>query len=364
MLMIKRRITRQVKVRDVPIGGAAPVVIQSMTNTPTTDIDATLKQVERLSTAGCEIVRIAVPDRKAVKAFVEIRKQTDVPLVADIHFQYRFAIDAIEAGADKVRINPGNIGSEERVKAVVDAAKCAGIPIRIGVNSGSLEKDLLNKFGGPTAEALVESALGYVRMMERLSFEEFILSIKAADILTTIYACRLLAGQCTFPQHIGITESGTIRSGSIRSSVGLGILLADGIGDTIRISLSGDPVEEMYVAGEILKSLNLAEGPVVIACPTCGRTQIDVASLAQKVEEMVAGISMPVKIAVMGCVVNGPGEAREADVGITGGKGMGIIFKHGKELERVKEEKLLDALWKHIQEIIDERNIEPILHLH
>lgn len=353
--MITRKKTRQVTVRKIPIGGDAPVVVQSMTNTSTDDVEATLEQIERLTQAGCQLVRVALPDQKAVKAFARIRRQTDVPLIADIHFQYRYAIAAIEAGADKVRINPGNIGSEERVKAVVDAAKQAHIPIRIGVNSGSLQKDLLKKYGGPTPQALAESALLYLQMMKRFSYEDIVISIKATDVLTTVAACRLLAQQCDVPQHIGITESGTIRTGSIRSSVGLGILLAEGIGDTIRVSLCGDPVAEIYVAQEILKSLGLASGPVVIACPTCGRTQIGVASLAEKVESMVSGIDMPIKIAVMGCIVNGPGEAREADIGITGGKGRGIIFKNGEEVERVTEEKLLAALDKYIQELVNER---------
>ena len=351
--MINRKKTRQVKVRNVAIGGDAPVAIQSMTNTKTTDVEATLKQIEQLSDAGCAIVRVSIPDKESLAAFAGIRKQTDIPLVADIHFQYNLAIDAIKVGADKVRINPGNIGSKERVKAIIDAAEKAGIPVRIGVNSGSLEKSLLEKYGRPTPEALVESALGYVQMMEEFRFEDFVLSIKAADVITTIDACRLLATQCDYPQHIGITESGTVRTGAIRSSVGLGVLLAEGIGDTIRVSLSGDPVEEVYVAKEILKSLGLASGPVVIACPTCSRTQIDVAVLADKVEKMVAAITAPVKIAVMGCIVNGPGEAREADVGITGGKDSGVIFMQGEEVERVKEEELLDVLWKYIQKIVE-----------
>ena len=351
--MIKRKKTRQVKVRNVSIGGDAPVAVQSMTNTKTTDIAATLRQITQLTEAGCDIVRVGIPDKESLTAFTEIRRQTEIPVVADIHFQYKLAVGAIEAGADKVRINPGNIGSQERVKAVIDAAKKAGIPVRIGVNSGSLEKSILEKYGHPTPEALVESALGYVRMMERFTFKDFVLSIKATDVLTTVDACRLLASQCDYPQHIGITESGTVRSGAIRSSVGLGILLAEGIGDTIRVSLSGDPVEEIYAAKEILKSLGLASGPVVIACPTCSRTQIDVALLAEKVEKMVSGITTPIKIAVMGCIVNGPGEAREADVGITGGKGTGIIFMNGEEVEKVKEEELLDTLWKYIRKIVE-----------
>ncbi len=353
--MFKRKQTRQVKVKDVPIGGKSPVVIQSMTNTPTTDTEATLAQIKELTDAGCEIVRIAIPDQKSIKAFSTIRQSTDIPLIADIHFQYRYAIAAIEAGADKVRINPGNIGSKERVKAVIDAAKHANIPVRIGVNSGSLEKDLLQKYGGPSPEALVESALRYIQMMEGFNFENIVLSIKASDILTTVSACLLLSKSCRYPLHLGITEAGTIRSGSIRSSVGIGILLAQGIGDTIRISLSGDPVKEIYVAKEILKSLELASGPVVIACPTCGRTKMEVTHLAEKVEDMVSHITKPIKIAVMGCIVNGPGEAREADIGIAGGIKKGVIFKYGKEIAKVKEDDLLDTLWKHIQDIISSK---------
>ena len=353
--MFTRKKTRQVLVGNIPVGGKAPVVIQSMTNTPTTDIEATVQQIERLSEAGCKIVRCAIPDQKALRAFASIRNATDVPLVADIHFQYSYAIGAIEAGADKVRINPGNIGSRERVKAVIDAAKQARIPVRIGVNAGSLEKDLLKKFGGPSPEALTESALRYIRMMEDFNFSDIVLSIKASDVPTTVQSCILLSKACTYPLHLGITEAGTVRSGAIRSSVGIGILLARGIGDTIRVSLSGDPVREIFVAKEILKSLKLADGPVVIACPTCGRTQMAVTHLAEKVEDMVSHITVPIKIAVMGCVVNGPGEAREADIGIAGGKGKGVLFKQGKEIAKVKEEDLLETLWKHIQEIISSK---------
>ncbi len=353
--MIKRKHTRQINVKGILIGGGAPVVIQSMTNRLTTDIDATLEQIEALSFAGCEIVRVAVPDRKSAKAFEKIRKQTEVPLVADIHFQYRLAIAAIEAGADKVRINPGNIGSEIRVKAIVDAAKHAGIPIRIGVNSGSLEKGIIKKFGGPTPNALVESAMGYIRMMERFSFDDIVISIKATDIMTTCNACRLIAKECNYPMHIGITESGTVRSGSVKSSVGIGILLSHGIGDTIRVSLSGDPIKEVYVAKEILKSLGLMPGPIIISCPTCSRTQIDVATFAERVENRVSGISAPLKIAVMGCVVNGPGEAKEADIGIAGGKNRSNIFMHGKKVEQVDNKDALSALFKYIREIVKER---------
>lgn len=350
-----RKKTKQIIVRGVKIGGGSPVVIQSMTNTDISDTQATLGQIEALTKAGCRIVRIAVPDENAVVAFKIIRRQTNVPLVADIHFKYSLAIAAIEAGADKIRINPGNIGAEDRVKEVVQAARRAGIPIRIGVNSGSLEKNLLDKYGSPSPQALCESAVGYLAMMDRLDFSDIILSIKASDVATTIAACRLLADKTDFPQHIGITESGTVRSGAIRSAVGIGTLLAEGIGDTIRVSLAGNPVEEMFVAKELLKSLGLAQGPVVIACPTCGRTQIDVAQLAGKVEALVADVSKPIKIAVMGCVVNGPGEARDADIGIAGGRGEGLLFVKGNAIEKIKEEDMVKTLKRYIEEIIGEK---------
>jgi len=350
-LISERKKTKAISVRGIKIGGNAPVVIQSMTNTPSGDIDGTLKQIEKLTAAGCQIVRIAVPDENSVNSFKQIRKQTDVALVADIHFNYKLAIAAIEAGADKIRINPGNIGSDQRVKMVVDAAASANIPIRIGVNSGSLEKKLLQKYGGSSPEALLESAQNYISMMNSWNFQNIIISIKASDVLTTIRACRLLANHSDVPQHIGITESGTVRSGSIRSAVGIGTLLAEGIGDTIRVSLSGDPVEEIYVAKEILKSLDLMKGPVVIACPTCGRTQIDVASLASQVEQIISRIQVPIKIAVMGCVVNGPGEARDADIGIAGGKHEGLLFIKGEPVCKVPENELLGKF----REILDQQ---------
>jgi (E)-4-hydroxy-3-methylbut-2-enyl-diphosphate synthase len=339
-------------VRGVPIGGLHPVVIQSMTNTRTTDIDATLGQIERLAKAGCRIVRVTVPDEASAKAFGEIRRRTEMPLVADIHFHHTLAIAAIEAGADKIRINPGNIGSIDRVRAVIDVAAKARIPVRIGVNSGSLQKKIHEKYGSATPEALLESALDYVNMMESLGFHDLVLSIKASDVLTTIDACRLLAQKTDIPQHIGITESGTVRSGTIRSAVGIGTLLAEGIGDTIRVSLAGDPENEIPVAKEILKSLELLAGPVVIACPTCGRTNIDVEGLAQKVEAMTAGIEKKIKIAVMGCVVNGPGEARDADIGIAGGNGEGLLFVKGTVVAKVPEDKLLDALREEREKLI------------
>ena len=354
-IFIVRKSTRQIIVGGVQIGGGAPIVIQSMTNTPTTDVEKTLAQIGRLKDAGCRIVRVTVPDEASAQAFAEIRRQSPVPLVADIHFDYRLALAAIEAGADKIRINPGNIGSRERVKMVVDAARAAGIPIRVGVNAGSLEKAILERHGGPTPAALAESAVGYIRTMEDLGFTDVILSIKASDIPTTVSACRLLAAQTDIPQHIGITEAGTVRTGSIRSSVGLGLLLADGIGDTLRVSLSGDPVEEIYVAKEILKSLGLIEGPLVIACPTCGRTQIGAIDLAEQVEKMVSGLDVPIKVAVMGCVVNGPGEAREADVGIAGGVGEGLIFMKGKSVEKVPEAQFLSRLKEYIDIVVAEK---------
>lgn len=346
-----RRMTRQVKVRGVAIGGGTPVVIQSMTNTPTEDVDATLRQIDALVGAGCRIVRLAVPHKRAAAAFAQIRARTNVPLVADIHFSHELAIAAIEAGADKVRINPGNIGAHDRVRQICDAARAARIPIRIGVNSGSLEAEVMRKYLHPTPEALVESALLNIALVESFGFEDIVVSIKASDVVTTIEACTLLASRSDRPQHIGITESGTVRTGALRSSVGLGALLAAGIGDTIRVSLAGDPVQEISVAREILKALKLASGPTVIACPTCGRTQIDVAALAEKVEAMVAPLDATITVAVMGCIVNGPGEAREADVGLAGGVGEGRIFVKGAEVEKVPEDQLLDRLWYHIKRL-------------
>ncbi|KMQ51810.1 1-hydroxy-2-methyl-2-(E)-butenyl 4-diphosphate synthase [Chitinispirillum alkaliphilum] len=347
--MINRKKTKPITVRNVTIGGLNPVVIQSMTNTRAHDFQACVDQIKRLQEAGCSVVRLAVPDMEAVEVFKRIRKAIDFPLVADIHFDHRLAIEAIKAGADKIRINPGNIGSKERVLQVIKEAKSAHIPIRIGVNSGSLQKSLLNKYGKVTPEALVESALGYIAFFEENDFSNIIVSIKASDVVTAVQACTLLAQKSDVAQHIGITESGTIRSGTIRSSVGIGHLLAMGIGDTIRVSLSGDPVEEIYVAKEILKSLDLHKGSVVIACPTCGRTNIDVSDLASKVETLVYKLNSPVKIAVMGCVVNGPGEARDADIGIAGGRGEGLIFSKGQPIKKVPEDQLLPALEEQIK---------------
>ena len=337
--------TKEVKIGSVTIGGAHPVAIQSMTNTKTEDVAATVEQILRLEVAGCEIVRCTVPTMEAAKALKEIKKQIHIPLVADIHFDYKMAIAAIENGADKIRINPGNIGSEERVRAVVEKAKEYGVPIRIGVNSGSLEKPLLEKYGGVTAEGIVESALDKVHMIESMGYDNLVVSIKSSDVLMCVKAHELIAKQCPYPLHVGITESGTIYSGNIKSSVGLGIILHEGIGNTIRVSLTGDPVEEIRSAKLILKTLGLRKGGIeVVSCPTCGRTQIDLIGLANEVEKMVQEFPLDIKVAVMGCVVNGPGEAKEADLGIAGGIGEGLLIKKGEIVRKVKEEELLETL--------------------
>lgn len=337
--------TKEVKIGFVTIGGVHPVAIQSMTNTKTEDVAATVEQILRLEAAGCEIVRCTVPTMEAAKALKEIKKQIHIPLVADIHFDYKMAIAAIENGADKIRINPGNIGSEERVRAVVEKAKEYGVPIRIGVNSGSLEKPLLEKYGGVTAEGIVESALDKVHMIESMGYDNLVVSIKSSDVLMCVKAHELIAKQCPYPLHVGITESGTIYSGNIKSSVGLGIILHEGIGNTIRVSLTGDPVEEIRSAKLILKTLGLRKGGIeVVSCPTCGRTQIDLIGLANEVEKMVQEFPLDIKVAVMGCVVNGPGEAKEADLGIAGGIGEGLLIKKGEIVRKVKEEELLETL--------------------
>ena len=331
--------TKEIQIGDKKIGGGNPVLIQSMCNTKTENVAATIEQIHRLEDAGCDIIRVAVPTMEAAAAIREIKKQIHIPLVADIHFDYRLAIAAIESGADKIRINPGNIGARERVKAVVDRAKEYGIPIRVGVNSGSLEKDLLAKYGGVTAEALVESALKEVAVVEELGYDNLVISIKSSDVLMCVAAHELIA------KNVGITESGTLLSGNIKSSVGLGIILHEGIGDTIRVSLTGDPVEEVKSARLILKTLGLRKGGVeVVSCPTCGRTQIDLIHLANQVEDMVSGMDLDVKVAVMGCVVNGPGEARSADIGIAGGIGEGLLIKKGEIIKKVPEHELLSVL--------------------
>ncbi len=337
--------TKKVRIGNVTIGGGSPVAIQSMTNTRTEDVKGTVSQILSLERAGCEIIRCAVPGMDAAKALSEIKKQIHIPLVADIHFDYRLAIGAIRHGADKIRINPGNIGDESRVKEVVDTAKEYHVPIRVGVNSGSLEKPLLEKYGGVTAEALVESALDKVHMIEQFGFEDLVVSIKSSDVLMCVEAHEQIAKVCPYPLHVGITEAGTLLSGNIKSSVGLGIILHHGIGDTIRVSLTGAPKEEVKSARLILKTLGLRRGGIeVVSCPTCGRTQIDLIGLANRVEEMTADIPLDIKVAVMGCAVNGPGEAKEADIGIAGGRGEGLLIKKGVVVKKVKEEELLEVL--------------------
>lgn len=340
-----REDTKVIQIGTVKIGGGNPVAIQSMTNTKTEDVEATVQQILALEAAGCQIIRCAVPTMEAAEAIREIKKRIHIPLVADIHFDYRLAIAAIENGADKIRINPGNIGDRSRVQAVVDKAKEYNIPIRVGVNSGSLEKPLLEKYGGVTAEGIVESAMDKVRLIEEMGYDNLVVSIKSSDVLMCVKAHELIAKQCPYPLHVGITESGTVLSGNIKSSVGLGIILYQGIGDTIRVSLTGDPLEEIKSAKLILKTLGLRKGGIeVVSCPTCGRTKIDLIGLANQVENMVADIPLDIKVAVMGCVVNGPGEAREADIGIAGGIGEGLLIKKGEIIKKVKEEQLLSVL--------------------
>lgn len=340
-----REDTKVIQIGTVKIGGGNPVAIQSMTNTKTEDVEATVQQILVLEAAGCQIIRCAVPTMEAAEAIREIKKRIHIPLVADIHFDYRLAIAAIENGADKIRINPGNIGDRSRVQAVVDKAKEYNIPIRVGVNSGSLEKPLLEKYGGVTAEGIVESAMDKVRLIEEMGYDNLVVSIKSSDVLMCVKAHELIAKQCPYPLHVGITESGTVLSGNIKSSVGLGIILYQGIGDTIRVSLTGDPLEEIKSAKLILKTLGLRKGGIeVVSCPTCGRTKIDLIGLANQVENMVADIPLDIKVAVMGCVVNGPGEAKEADIGIAGGIGEGLLIKKGEIIKKVKEEQLLSVL--------------------
>lgn len=354
---MQRRRACPVKIGNVTVGGNAPISVQSMTNTKTTDIKATVAQINRLTAAGCDIVRLAVPDMAAAEALAAIKAAVgNVPLVADIHFDYRLALAAMERGIDALRLNPGNIGDKDHVAAVVKQAKKRRIPIRIGVNAGSLDKALLEKHGGhATAEAMVESALGHIALLEELDFYDIKISLKAHDVPLTISAYRLIAEAVDYPLHLGITEAGTVNSGIIKSAVGVGALLAQGIGDTVRISLTGDPVEEVRVANEILKALSLREfGPTLVSCPTCGRCDIDLVGIAQAVEEKLKVITKPVKVAVMGCVVNGPGEAKEADIGIAGGKGQGLLFKKGEIIRKVPENELIEALFTEIDKLTKE----------
>ena len=355
--MFKREDTRVVEVGKLKIGGGNPVVLQSMCNTKTENVEATVAQIRALAAAGCEIIRVAVPNEAAASALKDIRRQIKLPLVADIHFDYRLALAAMEHGADKIRINPGNIGEDWKLREVVNAAKERNIPIRVGVNSGSLEKDLLQKYGGVTAEGIVESALEKVRRIEELGYENLVISIKSSDVLMCIRAHELLADKTDYPLHIGITEAGTLLRGTVKSAVGLGIILYEGIGDTIRVSLTGDPLEEIKAAREILKSLGLRKGGVeVVSCPTCGRTEIDLIGLANQVEGLVERYSdLDVRVAVMGCVVNGPGEAREADFGVAGGKGAGVLIRKGEVIRTMPESELLPALEAELQRVRAER---------
>ena len=346
---MERKDTKVVKIGDRIIGGKNPILIQSMTNTKTEDVKATVEQINRLAAAGCDIIRCAVPTMEAAEALTEIKKQIAIPLVADIHFDYRLAIAAMEHGADKIRINPGNIGSKVRGQAVVDVAKERNIPIRVGVNSGSLEKDLVEKYHGVTAEGIVESALDKVHLIEDMGYDNLVISIKSSDVMMCVKAHELIAEQTDHPLHVGITEAGTIISGNIKSSIGLGLILNQGIGDTIRVSLTGDPLEEIKSAKLILRTLGLRKGGIeVVSCPTCGRTRINLIELANQVEDMVADIPLDIKVAVMGCVVNGPGEAKEADIGIAGGVGEGLIIKHGQIDRKVPENQLLSELRKEL----------------
>jgi len=350
---MKRRNSRQIKVGSLLIGGGAPISVQSMTNTDTCDVSATISQIKRLQSAGCELVRVAVPNIKSASVIGEIKANISIPLVADIHFDYRLALKAIEQGIDKLRINPGNIGDKEKIKMVVESAMKNGVPIRIGVNSGSLEKDLLEKYGHATPEAMVESAMRHVKILEEFGFYDIVISLKASDPLRTIETYRLISDRVDYPLHLGVTEAGTVFAGSIRSAVGIGVLLSEGIGDTIRVSLTDDPVQEVRAGYEILKSLGLREhGVTIVSCPTCGRTQIDIIKIAKEVEARLSDIEKPIKVAVMGCVVNGPGEAMDADIGIAGGKGLGLLFKKGEKVRTIPEEQLVNVLVDEVRKMI------------
>ncbi|MBE6774160.1 MAG: flavodoxin-dependent (E)-4-hydroxy-3-methylbut-2-enyl-diphosphate synthase [Ruminococcaceae bacterium] len=350
--MSNRRITRKVFVGDIAIGGDAPISVQSMLNTPASDIENSIKQAQALEAAGCDIIRAAVPNLEAVKLIEKLKESVKTPIVADIHFDYRIALACVDAGVDKIRINPGNIGSADRVKAVADACNSKNIPIRIGVNSGSVEASLLEKYGGPTPEAMAESAMKNVELLEACDFKNIVISIKSSDVKNTVDAYRTVAKMCDYPLHIGVTEAGTYKQGIIKSSMGIGSLLLDGIGDTIRVSLTADPVNEIYAGFDILKAAGLKNDCVqLVSCPTCGRTKIDLIGLADKVEQAVGNIRKPIKVAVMGCAVNGPGEAREADIGVAGGDGCGLIFKKGEIIKKVSEDKILEELLKEIEKI-------------
>ena len=344
--------TKQIQVGGVSIGGGAPVSIQSMTNTPTQDVAATLEQIRKLAAAGCDIVRVAVPDLEAARALGKIKEKSSVPVVADIHFDYKLALESIAAGADKIRINPGNIGGEDRVKAVADACRQRGIPIRIGVNGGSLEKAILAKYGKVCAEAMVESAFGHIRLLNQFDFDDICVSLKSSSVPVTMRAYQLMAERSEYPLHIGVTEAGTVKMGTLKSAVGIGGLLALGIGDTMRVSLSADPVEEVYAARDILKAAGIRrEGPELVSCPTCGRTRIDLIQLASEVEERLKTVDKPITVAVMGCAVNGPGEASAADCGIAGGVGEGLLFRKGEIIKKVPQERLVEELFALIERL-------------
>lgn len=356
---MERRKTREVHIGNKVIGGNNPILIQSMTNTKTRDVDATVAQILELEKAGCDIIRCACPTMEDAEAIREIKKRIHIPLVADIHFDYRLALKAIECGADKIRINPGNIGSTDRIQAVVDACKEKNIPIRVGVNSGSLEKELVEKYGGVTAEGLVESALSKAKLITDMGYDNLVISIKSSDVLMAKKAHELISEKTDFPLHVGITEAGTVFSGSLKSAVGLSLILSQGIGDTIRVSLSGDPVLEIEAGKKILKTLGLRKGGVeIVSCPTCGRTEIDLIGLAEKTEEMVRDIPLDIKVAVMGCVVNGPGEAKEADFGIAGGQGVGLLIRHGEIIKKVPEAELLNTLREELLRVAKEQGVE------
>lgn len=350
--IIERSNTKKIRIGSIYIGGDSPITVQSMTNTDTRDVEATVQQIKRLQEAGCDIVRVAVPDNEAAQAIKHIKKAIAIPLVADIHFDYRLAIQSMESGADKIRINPGNIGGRDRVKKVVEAAVNYQVPIRIGINSGSIEKQILEKYNGVTPAGMVESALNHANMLEEFGFDKIIISIKASNVPLTIAAYRLISEITSYPLHIGVTEAGTINKGTIKSSVGIGCLLAEGIGDTLRVSLTGDPVEEVEVGNEILKTLGLKKyGVEIISCPTCGRTEIDLVKIAQMVEQKLSFLDKNIKVAIMGCAVNGPGEAREADIGIAGGKGEALLFKKGQIVRKLPEDKIVDELLKEIEKM-------------
>lgn len=350
--MFERRRSRVVNIGGVLIGGENPIAVQSMLNVEAHDIDGNIKQAQRLEKAGCQIIRLAVPDEKAVKTVYELKKNVSIPVVADIHFDYKLAIESVDAGVDKIRINPGNIGSDDRVKAVVNKCVQNNIPIRIGVNSGSLEKEILAKYGSPVPAALAESAMYHVRLLEKFDFSDIVISLKSSNVNYMVEAYELIAGQCDYPLHLGVTETGTERMGTIKSSVGIGSLLVHGIGDTIRVSLTADPIREVYAGNDILKAVGLKnDSPYLVSCPTCGRTKIDLIGLASEVEERLRDCKKNIKVAVMGCVVNGPGEAREADIGIAGGDGCGLIFKKGEILRKVPEAQLIDELMNEIDKL-------------